>query len=58
MRRATPCQLRTLVLPISKMADPSALARTSIWLLSRRSSFGRLPSLRRPSGLTNSLAMP
>lgn len=46
---------RTLVLPISKMALPSADCSTPSSHLSCRSSLGRLPSSLRPSGLRNSM---
>lgn len=46
----------TFVLPISKMAEPSALERTSMLMFTLRISGGRRPSKRRPSGLTNSMS--
>ena len=45
----------TLVLPISKVADPSALARTPNWQDNCLSSFGLLPSSLKPSGLMYSI---
>lgn len=45
---------RTLVLPISTYAEPSDSHSTPIRLCMRRSSCGRRPSRRRPSGVTYS----
>jgi len=47
---------RALVLPISNMAEPSALSSTPSAERSWRTSFGRRPSSRSPSGDTYSIA--
>mmetsp|Transcript_13179 Transcript_13179/g.37118 ORF Transcript_13179/g.37118 Transcript_13179/m.37118 type:complete len:201 (+) Transcript_13179:1946-2548(+) len=48
----------TLVLPISKTAEPSAVSRADSFAESFLTSFGLRPSSRSPSGETNSMRSP